>query len=223
MRKRWLLVGLVFLLVPWLLVGCGVAQEVYDTAVSGLDKAQQELQSAKAEWEVAQAKLEAMQATLEAAQAELNAIQADLAASAESVSTVETDLETANTEIGNLQADVKTQQTLNLALSGELKKVKDPRHFESVAELVDWLYQDDTDTRYASEDAAIMCYILQVRALRDGYLLPVDVDVDMETGTNYWSNSAMIGGSLYWVYPWDDTYEWANDTQQTPSHPLPLD
>ena len=139
------------------------------------------------------------QATLEAAQAELNAIQDDLTASAGSASTVETDMETANAEIGNLQADVKTQQTLNLAMSGELKKVKDPRHFELVAELVDWLYQDDTNTRYVGEDIAIMCYFLQVRALRGGYLLPVDVEIDMETGINYWSNSAMIGGSIYWV------------------------
>ena len=68
-----------------------------------------------------------------------------------------------------------------------------------------------------------MCYFLQVRALRGGYLLPVDVEIDMETGINYWSNSAMIGGSKYWVYPDDDTYEWANDPQQMSSHPLLLD
>lgn len=193
MRKRWFLVGMIFLLVPWLLVSCGVAQEEYDAAVSELGKVQEELQSVKAE---------------------LEATQTDLAASETTVSSLEAALENANSAL-------QAQQNINLALSEEQKTVKSPRHFQSIQELTNWLYEDDTDTEYADETPSIMAYILQVRALRDGYLLPVDIDV--EGDTYYVSNATIIGDSLYWVYPWDDDTEWASYVDPIPSYPLPLD
>ena len=67
MKKRWFLVGMIFLLLPWLLVGCGVAQEEYDAVVSDLGTSQQELQSVRAELETAQAKNSELTSSLEKA------------------------------------------------------------------------------------------------------------------------------------------------------------
>jgi len=95
------------------------------------------------------------------------------------VSSLETELADSEAKVSSLQSDLKkaeddieTQQTINSALSEELKTVKDPRHFASLTELADWLQRDDTDTEYSVEDWTNMCLVLQVKALRDGYLLP---------------------------------------------------
>ncbi len=162
-----------------------------------------------------------LETDLAESEATVSTLETDLAESEATVSTLEADLTSANSRITDLQADVSTQQTINSSLSAELKTVKDPRHFASVTELTDWLYQDDTDTKYADERAPMMAYILQVRALRDGYLLPADVDV--EGSASYWSNSALIGDEVYWVYAWNDGIEWTAYLTPLPSHPLPLD
>ncbi len=150
----------------------------------------------------------------------VSTMETNLAESEATVSTLETDLETANSEIEDLQADVSTQRSINSALSEELKTVKDPRHFSSLAELVDWLREDDTDTKYAGETVAVRCFILQVRALRDGYLLPVSFYV--EGGQSYITNKAVIGDAVYYVYL-NDTIEREASINPLPSHPLPLD
>ena len=50
MKNRLFLVAVLFVLLPWLLAGCGVAQEKYDSVVIERDKAQQELQLVKADY-----------------------------------------------------------------------------------------------------------------------------------------------------------------------------
>ena len=170
--------------------------------------------------------LEGNVSTLETGLAESEAtvstLETDLAESEATVSTLEADLGTANSRISGLQADVSTQQTINLSLLTELKKVKDPRHFQSLTELTDWLREDDTDTKYADGDIIEMSYILMIRALRDGYLLTVSM---WEVNGDAWvSNDAVIGTSVYAVTAWDDQiFEWWTDLQPLPSHPLPLD
>ncbi len=162
--------------------------------------------------------LEGNVATLEG---NVSTLETDLAESEAAVTTLETDLESVNSQIGNLQSDVSTQRTINSSLSAELKKVQYPRHFQSIQELTDWLYEDDTDTVYANEEWDNLCYILQVRALRDGFLLPVAV---YEEGpTLYMVNSALIGDSAYYVWASDDYTEWQSYIQPVPSYPLPLD
>ncbi len=143
----------------------------------------------------------------------------DLAESEATVSTLEADLGTANSRISGLQADVSTQQTINSSLSTELKKVKDPRHFASITELVDWLDEDDTDTKYAGKSGAQLAFILQVRALRNGYLLSALVFEDGEGGANL----AVIEDEYWAVNPEDDDTEFGWYMDPLPSHPQPLD
>ncbi len=78
MRKQGIIVGIILLLVPWLAVGCGIAQEQYDAIVADLNKAQQELQSAKTELKTSQSKVSELTSRLgesEAAETELANIQ----------------------------------------------------------------------------------------------------------------------------------------------------
>jgi septal ring factor EnvC (AmiA/AmiB activator) len=125
------------------------------------------------------------------------------------------------TNLSKSQSDVKAQQIINASLSTELKKVEDPRHFATVAELTDWLAQDDTNKVYANERPSIRGYILQIRALRAGFLLPVMISY--ENNTLYFDNIAIIGDSIYDVDSSDDAiYKVLSGMQPVPSHPLPL-
>ena len=154
---------------------------------------------------------------------DVSTLESELADSEATVSTLEADLETANAEKRRLQADVSTQQTINSTLSAELKKVKDPRHFASTQELADWLQEDDTDTRYADEDVATHCFILQIRALRDGYLLPALI-IETAGGEILFGSWVAIGDELYGVTAWDDNVWYVGYLfQPQGSHPLPLD
>ncbi len=164
------------------------------------------------------ASLEGNVATLEG---NVSTLETDLAELEATVSTLEADLETTNGEIEDLQADLSTQQNINSSLSAELKKVKDPRHFASLTELVDWLHKDDTDTKYKDEEWINLSFILQVRALRDGYLLPVSFYE--EGGRAYAINRAVIEDNIYSVWANTDHTAWHDYILAIPSHPLPLD
>lgn len=143
------------------------------------------------------------------------------------VSTLETDLADSEAQVSSMQsslatatAKVSSQQTINSALSAELKTVKDPRHFSSTQELADWLRDDNTDTEYEGQIEAI--FALQVRALRDGCLVPALV-VEGTGGDLYFGNWVAIGDEIYIIDPWtDDVGYFGYLYQPLPSHPLPL-
>jgi hypothetical protein len=125
------------------------------------------------------------------------------------------------TSLSNSQSDMKAQQIINTSLSIEMKKVEDPRHFATVAELTDWLAQDDTNKVYSNERPSIRSYILQIKALRAGFLLPVTISY--ENSTLYFDNLAIIGDSIYDVDASNDAiYKLLSGMQPVPSHPLPL-
>ena len=178
------------------------------------------LEQAKAEIVVLEDNVSTLKGNVSTLEGDVATLETKLADSEATVSSLEADLETANAEIEDLQADVSTQRNINSSLSAELKKVEDPRHFESLAELTDWLHDDDADTKYADEGVSQRCFILQVRALRDGYLLPVSFYV--EGGQSYITNKAVIGDAVYYVYL-NDTIEREASINPLPSHPLPLD
>jgi len=135
-------------------------------------------------------------------------LQTKLDDSEAKASTLQASLNTANTEITALQDSIKSQQSAIAVQAEELKKVRSPRHFSSLAELTSWLQKDDTDTRYAYENGVQRAFILQVRALRDGYLLPVCLP---RAGvTEYVFNTAVIGDIVYAVQSSNDSVErWA--------------
>ena len=101
-------------------------------------------------------------------------------------------------------------------MTNSLNTVRSPRHFNSVQELTQWLAQDDTNTNpaYATLNGLARAYVLQVKALRAGYLLPANVF--WSGSTFYYSNLAVAGGLLCLVD--GDT----DEIEQGPSFSTPL-
>jgi uncharacterized protein YoxC len=171
-----------------------------------------------------------LETDLSTSQAEAADLSARLTASEAEVANLETqnaqlntDLQAANSKISDLEGSLATAQDLNTTLGDELEQITYPRHFTSLSELTDWLAQDDTDTKYASMSSYIQqSYILQIRALRDGYIL--STDLFFTTVDSYWiSNFAIIGNTMYMVEASDDSVtEYATFFLTQPSRPIPL-
>ena len=131
------------------------------------------------------------------------------------------DLNTANSSLTSAQSSLSSAQTVNSTLTAELKKVKDPRHFNSLTELTDWLQKDDTNTKYTTMGASQKAFILEVRATRDGLLLPVSIW--LEGTTLLVGNRAVIGDTVYGVNAGTDFVGQILKTAAIqPSHPEPL-
>ena len=205
MAKKWFLVIGILLLVSLMLIGCGVPKEDYERVLAERYSVQAELWSIKSE--------------LDRVRAELQSV---------------------NSELDRAKDDIEAQKALkalNLALSEELKKVKDPRHFESLEELKDWLNKDDTDKKYAEQlkDLSVArrqfatlraryegAFVLQVKALRDGYILPANES--RKTDEIRVSNRAFVGDYMSSVSPLSDSIVRLGRLKwPLPSHPLPLE
>jgi septal ring factor EnvC (AmiA/AmiB activator) len=180
----------------------------------------------------AEAEVSTLETDLAAAEAEVSALEQEklilftnLAAAEAEVSALETDLAAAEAEVSALETDLAAAEAEVSALSAELQTVKDPRHFTSLQELEAWLAQDNTDIAYPFASSFERAYILQVRALRDGYLLPANFeDIDFDFTVDFVGNLAYIGNEIYYVWAGDDsTFMWASNTPPLPPHPLPLD
>ena len=117
MRKRWFLVGMMFLLVPWLLVGCGVAQEVYDAAVAERDSLVANLQSVQSELDAAKSKLQLVQSELDKSKLELESVSGEL----ESVSG---ELESVKSELDPMTSKLQSAKSEFDAAKSELRSVQ---------------------------------------------------------------------------------------------------
>jgi uncharacterized protein YoxC len=150
-----------------------------------------------------------LETDLSASQAEATDLTSRLTASEAEVVTLEgnvADLEAQNIQLDtDLQAansQITSLDITNSWLTSELKTIKYPKHFTSVAELTSWLVKDNTNTSYSTASEAQICYILQVKALQSGYILPAFV---LPSGsTFYYFNFAIIGGNLYLIDPSSD-------------------
>lgn len=169
------------------------------------------------------ASLEGNVSTLEG---EVSTLEGEVSDLTDQNSELDADLASANTKISGLQSSLSAAQSVNTSLTAELKTIKDPRHFESVTELSDWLQQDDTDTVYASLASGglgnfmQMAFILQVRAARDGYILPAYILPG--DGVTFVLNYAIIGDMMYFVDVTNDEVEAMVYLAGQPSHPEPL-
>jgi len=160
----------------------------------------------------------------------LNDAESEISTLGSSVSSLQTSLTSKDVEIVSLEDDLdiasvslQAQQDINVTLTEEMEKVTDPRHFSSLSEIVDWLDQDSTDIYYGSEPLHELAYILQVAALRDGFILSaLFEDWDGDYTIDNIGNIAYIGDEIYLIYPEDDQiFVWAY-VAPVPSHPLPL-
>ncbi len=195
MRKRWILAGVIFLLLSWLLVGCGVAQEQYDTVVADLSKAQQELQTTRTELESVKSEISTTKSELESVKTSLTGSQSKVSELTSSLEKSKVDLETKQAELGRVKEELN-----------EIKKVYPPRGFSSLKELQDWLRTNDVSERPASTNAEPMyskALQIQEDALKDGYIISAGI-VDLEQGQFLITLVAVIGGDVFMWNPETD-------------------
>jgi hypothetical protein len=139
------------------------------------------------------------------------------------VTSLTADLAAANAKVASIQASLDKAYADLATSTASLKQVQDPRHFSTMEELQAWLAKDDTDTNplYASSSPDVKAFILQVKALRDGYLLPACLDWD--SSYLYSWNVAVVGGIVVSVNAATDVVTSGPTlSSPPPSHPLPL-
>lgn len=91
MRKIWFLAGTILLSLSLLLGGCGVSQELYDTAVTNFDIVQQEMLTAQTE-------LESLQKLYDDSQADIKSIQGEHNVALSTIETMEQSIAKARLE-----------------------------------------------------------------------------------------------------------------------------
>jgi len=189
---------------------------------------QTQLATEKANVATLQTQLNTAKSDLTASQAKVTSLTADLAAANASVTNLTASLATANAKVTSTQtsldkanADLATAVATNASQTTELKKVKDPRFFDTLAELTAWLAKDDTNTNpvYASYNAVTKAYILQIKALRDGYL--IGAYGGWAASSVYYDNTTLAGGVLVEIDVLTDLTV-VGPAWTVPSHPLPI-
>ena len=98
MRKRWFLIAIIFFVVPWLMAGCGVAQEEYDRAKSTLATTQASLEQATSDLTAAQSSMEQTKVTLAEREASIGRLESR-------VNQLEKDLSSAEDEWNKLYSE----------------------------------------------------------------------------------------------------------------------
>ncbi len=176
------------------------------------------LAEAKSRIDVLSDNVSTLEDNVSSLQRNVSTLQTNLAASETKVSSLQTNLNKATADINGLQMNLKTQQDNNSALSAELQKIKYPKHFTLLSELTDWLQKDDTNTKYSGITPMERAFILEAKAVQDGYLLPVRLP--MGGTTQYVYNTAILNDVIYNVRATDDFVETWGQIQPQPTRPI---
>ena len=217
MRKRWFLVGMIFLLLPWLFGGCGIAQEQYDAVVADLDKAQQEMQSLKSAHDKLINENKDLQAEKTSLKTEKESLESDYSKLSTQCEGLQAEKTALMAEKESLKADYSQLKTENEAVTEELLKTRKsyndiyqelsalqvacpPKYFSTSQELKSWIQSNaisDTPIHYfllTSYEAYQRCLEIQEIALRDGYIISVSLESGPipEDNPNYYGTSRSV-------------------------------
>ena len=201
----------------WITIGVGaviVVALLVTTIVfaSQNSKLKKDLKETESQVTTLQGQVGSLQSNVSSLQTQLNQEQTKSASLQEDLTDAENQITTLNKQASSNQATITDQ-------ASQIKTMKYPRHFNSLNELTNWLQADDTNTKYTGLSNSQVSFILQIRAARDGYLLPVRLPVG---GTlEYITNMAIIGDSAYSVRGKDDFVEkWMTISPAMPSYPI---
>lgn len=117
---------------------------------------------------------------------------------------LEADYDALQTDLTSVQASYDSlKQELN-----NIKKVYPPRDFSSLAELQEWLLENDVSELppvdiFEIEQIYSRALQIQADALKDGYIISVDIDV-LSYDIAYIACVAIIDGDFWWWYPETD-------------------
>ena len=113
MRKRWFLVGMIFLLLSVLTVGCGVSEEVHNAVAAERDAVQAQVNTLKAE-------IAALQSELINAQAQTTSLQGDLSKALAQTASVQGQLDTAKSELQSTRNELDATKSELLLVESQL-------------------------------------------------------------------------------------------------------
>jgi len=113
MGRRWILIGMIFLLLPWFLVGCGIAQEEYDAVVaerdsyfSKLQSTQNELISTKNDLSSAKVELQSIKIELDSTETELLVTKQEVSSAKDEVNSIEMELNMAEASLNSKKSEL---------------------------------------------------------------------------------------------------------------------
>ena len=202
MKKWYLITGV---LVVVLIIVTSILASRVATLSSKLSDSEDQVTSLESEVAGLEGDVSSLQTQLTQEKSETTALQADLTS--------------AESQVDSLNKSIASQQSTITQQASQIKIIQYPRHFNSVIELTNWLQKDDTNTRYAGLSTPEISFILQIRAARDGYLLPVRLPIG--GSLDYITNMAVIGDSVYSVRGTDDFVEkWMTISPVLPSYPI---
>ena len=181
----------------------------------------QQIGSLNDDLDSAKVQIAALRTEVSSLESNVSSLQAGLAESENKASGLQASLDSANAHSAALEDTIRLLQSTISTQGDELKKLKYPRHFTSLAELTNWLQKDDTNTKYPGLTPLQRGYILQVKALQDDYLLPVRMPVVALGLTELDTNFAVVGDLFYTVRAGDDSVERWSTAPALPSYPIP--
>ncbi len=181
-----------------------------------LNDSQQQAASLQAQVSSLQTNLKTTQDQLSAAQTKIGSLQTDLT----------TTTATANAKIDALNKDVSSKQSTIDSQAAQIKTMRYPRNFSTIDELTNWLQKNNIVTWDPLTLTAVqrvqMAFALEIKASRDGYLLPVVLP--MFGNLDYMTNRAVVGDTVYEVRAWDSFAQVGGRvTPAVPSYPIPPD
>ena len=110
MKIKILIVGMVFLLVPWLLVSCGISQELYDASVAERDSLIADLQSVQNEFGATKSKLDSVQSELESMKSEFQSVKDELDTKKSELESVKSELEAVVNQLSVAQSTIEDHE-----------------------------------------------------------------------------------------------------------------
>lgn len=199
-----------FLLVPWLLVGCGISQEIYDAVVAERDSLVANLQSVEGEFDAAKSELKSIQSELESIQSEFQSAKDELDTKISELQSIKDELDTKTSELNSAKSQLDSSEAELNKVKDELSEIKEvypARHFNSYSELRDWLRSNDVSERSPMTDAETWfekALDIQEAALEDGYIVSACIDWDPEQDLFYVWSIAIVDGDIWIWDPEDD-------------------
>lgn len=131
MLKRWLVVGLMLLLVTLLVVGCGIPQEEYDAVVAERDTAQTQVASVQSKLDKAQSQIENLESELAEEESQIETLQSE-------VEEAQSEIEALNKKIAYAKVLAKIVESIWVpAMTGELDLMSED---ESMWLFLKWNY-----------------------------------------------------------------------------------
>jgi hypothetical protein len=107
------------------------------------------------------------------------------------------------TQYSNALLSIENLKEDNADLAESLKRINNPRSFDSLDELRIWLEDDITDIVFSTSPAITRANALQLAALRSGYIISVCAYV-INSQQYAVFNIALIGDTFFQINPYND-------------------